>query len=72
MAHERVEEKRVLEEVVFRGWMVTRLGRRIRTGRANPGLLEGLTVDYYGAATPLKSLATLSTPDSQPKPSQIV
>ena len=37
----------------------------IRTGRANPSLLDRLTVKYYGADTPLKSLATLSTPDSQ-------
>ena len=37
----------------------------IRTGRANPTLLDRITVDYYGAETPLKSLATISTPDSQ-------
>lgn len=37
----------------------------IRTGRANPSLLDKITVEYYGADTPLKALATLSTPDSQ-------
>ncbi len=37
----------------------------IRTGRANPTLLDKISVEYYGAETPLKSLATLSTPDSQ-------
>lgn len=37
----------------------------IRTGRANPSLLDKILVPYYGADTPLKSLATLSTPDSQ-------
>ncbi|MCP9771805.1 ribosome recycling factor [Synechococcus sp. Tobar12-5m-g] len=37
----------------------------IRTGRANPSLLDKLSIDYYGAETPLRSLATLSTPDSQ-------
>ena len=37
----------------------------IRTGRANPSLLDRITVEYYGADTPLKSLATISTPDSQ-------
>ena len=37
----------------------------IRTGRANPSLLDRLKVEYYGADTPLKSLATISTPDSQ-------
>jgi ribosome recycling factor len=37
----------------------------IRTGRANPSLLDKLSVEYYGADTPLKSLATISTPDAQ-------
>ncbi len=37
----------------------------IRTGRANTSLLDRITVEYYGADTPLKSLATISTPDSQ-------
>jgi ribosome recycling factor len=37
----------------------------IRTGRANPSLLDKVSVEYYGADTPLKSLATISTPDAQ-------
>ena len=37
----------------------------IRTGRANSSLLDRINVEYYGAETPLKSLATLTTPDSQ-------
>ncbi len=37
----------------------------IRTGRANPSLLDRINVEYYGTDTPLKALATLSTPDSQ-------
>ena len=37
----------------------------IRTGRANSSLLDRITVEYFGAETPLKSLATLTTPDSQ-------
>ncbi|MGL6281053.1 MAG: ribosome-recycling factor, partial [Microcoleaceae cyanobacterium] len=36
----------------------------IRTGRANASLLDRVTVDYYGAATHLKSLATINTPDA--------
>jgi ribosome recycling factor len=36
---------------------------KIRTGRANPGLLENLNVDYYGTPTRLRSLATLSAPE---------
>lgn len=37
----------------------------IRTGRANSSLLDRISVEYYGAETPLKSLATITTPDSQ-------
>ena len=37
----------------------------IRTGRANTSLLDRISVEYYGTDTPLKSLATISTPDSQ-------
>tara|TARA_Y100001968_G_C19336280_1_gene707039 strand:- start:430 stop:978 length:549 start_codon:yes stop_codon:yes gene_type:complete len=37
----------------------------IRTGRANPSLLDRLKVEYYGVDTPLKSLASISIPDSQ-------
>ncbi|MGG6297946.1 ribosome recycling factor [Leptolyngbya sp. AN02str] len=36
----------------------------IRTGRANASLLDRISVEYYGADTPLKSLANISTPDS--------
>ena len=42
-----------------------RMFNTIRTGRANPSLLDRISIEYYGAETPLKSLATLSTPDSQ-------
>jgi ribosome recycling factor len=37
----------------------------VRTGRANPSLLDRLEVDYYGSPTPLKSLANVSTPDGR-------
>ena len=36
----------------------------IRTGRANPSLLDRVMVDYYGSPTALKSLANISTPDA--------
>ena len=36
---------------------------KIRTGRASPSLVDGVNVDYFGTATPLKQLATLSAPD---------
>ncbi len=37
----------------------------VRTGRASPGLVEHLRVDYYGTPTPLNQLATISTPDAK-------
>ena len=36
----------------------------IRTGRANPGLVEGLHIDYYGTPTLLKQLDSISAPDA--------
>ncbi|MDY3868576.1 MAG: ribosome recycling factor, partial [Pyramidobacter sp.] len=35
----------------------------IRTGRAHPGLLESVKVDYYGSAMPVKQLATVTVPE---------
>ncbi|MDI6801094.1 MAG: ribosome recycling factor [Thermodesulfovibrionales bacterium] len=35
----------------------------IRTGRASLALLDGITVDYYGTATPVNQVATLGIPD---------
>jgi ribosome recycling factor len=35
----------------------------IRTGRANPGIIEHLTIDYYGAPTPLQTIAAITSPD---------
>lgn len=35
----------------------------LRTGRATPALVEDIVVDYYGAKTPLKALASISTPE---------
>lgn len=35
----------------------------IRTGRANPALVERLAISYYGAPTPLMQLATISVPE---------
>jgi ribosome recycling factor len=36
----------------------------VRTGRANPGLLSRISVDYYGTPTPLQQLAGFSVPDA--------
>jgi len=35
----------------------------VRTGRANPGILSRIVVDYYGTPTPLQQLASISVPD---------
>ena len=35
----------------------------VRAGRANPALLDKVTVEYYGTPTPLKALANVSVPD---------
>src|SRR3954449_3453675 len=37
----------------------------VRTGRASPALLDRVNVDYYGAPTPLKQLATISAPEAR-------
>lgn len=37
----------------------------IRAGRANPNILHGVMVDYYGAPTPIQSLATISVPEAR-------
>ncbi len=36
---------------------------RIRTGRANPALLDGIKVDYYGTQVPLKQIASIGVPE---------
>jgi ribosome recycling factor len=37
----------------------------VRTGRASPSLLDRINVDYYGAQTPLKQLATIHAPEAR-------
>ncbi len=38
---------------------------KIRTGRASPGILDGIMVEYYGSATPLRQLAQVTVEDSR-------
>ena len=38
---------------------------QLRTGRATPALVENVEIDYYGAMTPLKQIASISTPDAR-------
>ena len=37
----------------------------VRAGRANPNMLDGITVEYYGSPTPLKQLANISIPEAR-------
>lgn len=38
---------------------------KLRTGRANPALVENIMVDYYGARTPLMQIASISIPEAR-------
>ena len=47
---------------------IENMGKRftnIRAGRANPAMLDGVMVSYYGVDTPLKQLATISIPEAR-------
>jgi ribosome recycling factor len=55
-----VEERMEKAVSVFRDEL-----RGLRTGRATPALVDHLRVEYYGSPTPLKQVATISTPDPQ-------
>ena len=37
----------------------------VRAGRANPNILSKVTVDYYGTATPINQIGTVSVPDAR-------
>jgi len=39
--------------------------KKIRTGRANPAMLEGIQVDYYGTMTPLNQCCSITVEDSK-------
>jgi ribosome recycling factor len=38
---------------------------RLRAGRSNPALLDGITVDYYGVNSPLAQVSNINTPDAR-------
>jgi ribosome recycling factor len=38
---------------------------KVRTGRANLGILDGIKVDYYGTPTPLNQIASMNVPDAR-------
>ena len=37
----------------------------VRTGRANPHIVEGIKIDYYGSPTSIKQVASISVPDAR-------
>ena len=37
----------------------------VRAGRANPGMLDGIMVEYYGVPTPLKQIANITIPEAR-------
>lgn len=37
----------------------------VRAGKANPAVLDRITVDYYGSPTPIQQVASISTPDAR-------
>ena len=38
---------------------------RIRAGKANPKILDGIRVDYYGSAAPISNVANVAVPDAR-------
>ncbi|MFH0830745.1 MAG: ribosome recycling factor [Parcubacteria group bacterium] len=55
-----VELRKKMEAVLAH---LSGLLKQVRTGRAHPGIVEGLVVEAYGSQNPLKGLASISTPD---------
>ena len=55
-AEERMDKSLLLLDAAF---------ARIRTGRAHPSLLDGISVNYYGSDTPLNQLANISVEDAR-------
>ncbi|HEY8416791.1 MAG TPA: ribosome recycling factor [Limnochordales bacterium] len=64
---EQVRE--LLQEAEERMKQAVQAARRelanIRTGRASPGLLDRITVDYYGTPTPINQLASITVPEAR-------
>ncbi len=54
------EERMEKAVQVFQGQL-----QGLRTGRATPGLVDSIRVDYYGSPTPLKQMANISVPEPQ-------
>jgi len=58
------DETKVYEEKMLKTIEVVKANfAAVRAGRANAGVLDRITVDYYGAASPLNQVAAISSPD---------
>ncbi len=55
-----IEERMEKTIVALKNELIT-----IRAGRAHPGLLERIMVEYYGASTPLNQISNISCPDAR-------
>ncbi len=58
MSHKSFEERIAKTIEILKSDLNT-----VRAGRANPALLDKVTVDYYGTPSPLKNIANISVPD---------
>ena len=61
-SHACADASRVYGALSLRSAIATPL---VRAGRAQPSMLSTISVEYYGAATPLQNLASVSAPDAQ-------
>lgn len=58
---EEQAERKMLDAITYLGEVLS----RIRAGKANVQILDGIKVDYYGSLVPLSNVATISTPDAK-------
>jgi ribosome recycling factor len=59
-----IDVQQVLEEKMKKSLSVLKEElNTVRAGRANPALLDKVTVDYYGSPSPLKNISNISVPD---------
>lgn len=67
MQEETVREHIELAKMEMEGALdhLKREFAKIRAGKANPAMLSGITVDYYGTQTPLNQVATVQSSDSR-------
>ena len=62
--NQEIIENAELNMMAAIGHLETELAK-IRAGKANPVMLKGISVEYYGSLTPLNQVASVSTPNAQ-------